>query len=260
MRIPGVSSGTTVIKSPKTSRWQLAQVVSMREETPRVKTIRLTVNSWPGHLAGQHADVRLTSDDGYHAERSYSIASPPESSLLELTVERLEDGEVSTFLTEHLRPGDTIDLRGPIGGYFVWSALHEPKPLLLVAGGSGIVPLMCMLRHRQSSGSAVPAALLYSSRTRRDVIYSKELSDIARRDRRFALQITLTRDSAPDWPGSIGRIDRSMIRAALEHLGGAADIFVCGPSGFVEATSALLLQAGQPADAIRTERFGPTGA
>ena len=167
-----------------------------------MKTIRFAVSNWPGHLAGQHADVRLTAEDGYRAERSYSIASPPEVSALELTVERLDDGEVSPFLTGQLQPDDTIQLRGPIGGHFVWSAFERRHPLLLVGGGSGIVPLMCMLRHRRLSGSAVPAALLYSARTREDVIYHEELTDLARSDPRFTLRITLTRDSAPGWSGS----------------------------------------------------------
>jgi ferredoxin-NADP reductase len=234
-------------------------VISIREETRRVKTIRFAVSNWPGHLAGQHADVRLTAEDGYRAERSYSIASPPEDSDLELTVDRLENGEVSPFLTEQLQPGDAIQLRGPIGGYFIWSAFDRRRPLLLVAGGSGVVPLMCMLRHRRLSNSAVPAALLYSCRTRDDVIYHSELTALARNDSRFTLQMTLTQDTAPGWPGRVGRIDLATVQALLDGLGGAADSFVCGPDGFVEAASKLLLLAGQPNDAIRTERFGPTG-
>ena len=249
----------TAISVPKPVAWQAARVVSIREETRRVKTIRFAVSNWPGHVAGQHADVRLTAEDGYRAERSYSIASPPEDSALELTVDRLDDGEVSPFLTGHLQPGDTIELRGPIGGYFVWSAVERRLPLLLLGGGSGVVPLMCMLRHRRLVSNAVPAALLYSSRTREDVIYRDELAALARSDPRFDLRITLTRDAAPDWPGRVGRIDLPAIQAVLEDLGGTADSFVCGPNGFVEAAAALLLQAGQPRDAIRTERFGPTG-
>ena len=259
MVIRGANSGTTVTRVPKPAAWQPATVVSIREETRRVKTIRFAVSNWPGHLAGQHADVRLTAEDGYRAERSYSIASPPEAHELELTVDRLEDGEVSPFLTGELRPDDTIQLRGPIGGYFVWSAIERRHPLLLVGGGSGIVPLMCMLRHRRLSGNAVPAALLYSVRTREDVIYQDELAEFVRRDSQFTLQVTLTRDSAPGWFGRFGRIDRPAVQALLEGLGGAADSFVCGPDGFVEAASAMLMQAGQPSHAIRTERFGPSG-
>ena len=223
-----------------------------------MKTIQFAVSNWPGHLAGQHADVRLTAEDGYRAERSYSIASPPESSALELTVDRLEDGEVSPFLTGQLQPGDMIQLRGPIGGYFVWSAFEPRRPLLLVGGGSGVVPLMCMLRHRKSQGSTIPTALLYSSRTRDDVIYHAELTALARSDPQFTLRVTLTRDAAPGWPGRVGRIDLPAIQALLESLGGAADSYVCGPNGFVAAAAELLLQAGQPRDAIRTERFGPS--
>jgi ferredoxin-NADP reductase len=248
-----------VIKVPKPVAWQTATVVSIREETRRVKTIRFAVPDWPGHLPGQHADVRLTAADGYRAERSYSIASPPEVSAVELTVDRLDGGEVSPFLTDELQPDDTLQLRGPIGGHFVWSAAERPKPLLLVAGGSGVVPLMCMLRHRHLSGSVVPTALLYSVRTRNEVIYHGELMALARSDPRFALRITLTRESAPGWTGRVGRIDLQSVKTLLEDLGGVADVYVCGSDGFVEATSALLLQAGQPPDGIRTERFGPTG-
>jgi ferredoxin-NADP reductase len=231
-------------------------VVAVREETPRVKTIRFAVPDWPGHVAGQHADVRLTAADGYRAERSYSIASPPEAAGIELTVDRLDDGEVSPFLTDALRPGDGIALRGPIGGHFVWSASRASRPLLLVAGGAGIVPLMCMLRHRRLAGSAVDAALLYSVRTRIDVIFRDELAALAGDDPRFTLQVTLTRDAAPGWAGGVGRIDRAAVQALLARLGGAPDSFVCGGDSFVEAASALLVEAGQPAAAIRTERFG----
>src|SRR5918995_4859869 len=255
----GGNSGTTVISVPKATAWQAATVVSIREETHRVKTIRFAVSNWPGHVPGQHADVRLTAEDGYRAERSFSIASPPGVSGLELTVERLDDGEVSPFLTGQLQPDDTIQLRGPIGGSFVWSGFERRNPLLLVGGGSGVVPLMCMLRHRRLSGSAVPAALLYSCRTREEVIYHEELADIAGRDPRFTLRITLTRDSAPGWSGAVGRIDLPAVQELLETVGGAGDTFVCGSDGFVEAASALLLQAGYPREAIRTERFGPTG-
>ena len=248
-----------VISVPKTTAWQAATVVSIREETHRVKTIRFAVANWPGHVAGQHADLRLTAEDGYRAERSFSIASPPDAPGLELTVERLDDGEVSPFLTEELKPSDTIELRGPIGGSFLWSAAEARNPLLLVGGGSGVVPLMCMLRHRRLAGSAVRAALLYSSRTREEVIYQDELTDLARSDPRFTLRLTLTRDVAPGWPGAVGRINLPAVQALLNDLGGVADSFVCGSDGFVEAASALLVQAGQPATAIRTERFGPTG-
>ena len=255
----GGNSGTTVIKAPTPAAWQPATVVSIREETRRVKTIQFAVSNWPSHLAGQHADVRLTAEDGYRAERSYSIASPPEVSVLELTVERLDDGEVSQFLSGQLEPDDTIQLRGPIGGHFVWSGPEWRNPLLLVGGGSGVVPLMCILRHRRLSGSKVPAALLYSARTREDVIYLDELIALARDDPRFTLRITLTRDFEPGWFGAKGRIDLPLVQALLKDLGGAADSYVCGGADFVEVAAALLLQAGQPREAIRTERFGPTG-
>ena len=255
----GGNSGTTVTRAPKPAAWQPATVVSIREETRRVKTIRFAVSNWPGHFPGQHADVRLTAEDGYRAERSYSIASPPEVSTLELTVDRLDDGEVSPFLTGQLQPDDMIQLRGPIGGSFVWSGFERRNPLLLVGGGSGVVPLMCMLRHRRLSGSSVPAALLYSCRTREEVIYHEELAEIARSDPRFTLRITLTRDAAPGWSGAVGRIGLPAVQELLRDLGGTADSFVCGSDGFVEAASVLLMQAGQPAHTIRTERFGAAG-
>jgi ferredoxin-NADP reductase len=223
-----------------------------------VKTIRFAMADWPGHVPGQHADVRLTADDGYRAERSYSIASP-DTSAVELTVDRLDDGEVSPFLTDQLRPGDTIELRGPIGGHFVWSATERSAPLLLVGGGSGVVPLMCMLRHRRASGSIVPAALLYSCRTREDIIYRDELAALAEHDPRLTLWITLTREIAPGWSGHTGRVGRAAVQVLLDRLGGTVDSFVCGTDGFVELASTLLLQAGQPRASIRTERFGPAG-
>ena len=250
---------TNLITPPKPTRWQAATVDSIREETPRVKTIRFAVPNWPGHLAGQHADVRLTAEDGYRAERSYSIASAPDAPGPELTVERLEEGEVSPFLTGELRPGDTIEFRGPIGGHFIWSAPDARRPLLLIGGGCGVVPLMCMLRHRMRSGSSVPAALLYSSRTREDVIYREELDEFARTDPHVTLRVTLTRERPSAWSGTVGRIDLPMVKALVEQLGGMADCFLCGRDAFVEAASALLMQAGQPAETIRTERFGATG-
>jgi ferredoxin-NADP reductase len=249
-----------VTSVPKPAAWQPATVVSIRDETPRVKTIRFEVSNWPGHLPGQHVDVRLTAEDGYRAERSYSIASPPEMSTVELTVERLEDGEVSAFLTGQLQPNDTIELRGPIGGYFVWSASNWRTPLLLVGGGTGIVPLMCILRHRRLTRSVVPTTLLYSARTRQDVIYYDELTDIAADDPQLTLRITLTRDVEPGWSGASGRVNLAVVQALLNDLGGVADSFVCGSTDFVEAASALLVQAGLPPAMIRTERFGPTGA
>jgi ferredoxin-NADP reductase len=243
--------------APRRIPWRVGTLASRRRETPTAHTFVLDVPGWPGHRAGQHVDVRLTAEDGYRAERSYSIASPPESGDLELTVDRLEDGEVSPFLTEQLRAGDTVELRGPIGGHFVWSAAERRNPLLLLGGGSGVVPLMCILRHRKLTGSAVPTTLVYSSRTRADVIYHDELTALAHSDPRFTLLTTLTRDSAPGWSGRVGRIDLHVIRTLLEGVSGEADSFVSGPNGFVEAAAAFLVQAGQPPGAIRTERFGP---
>ena len=248
-----------MISVPKPTAWQAATAVAIRTETPRVKTIRFAVPNWPGHLPGQRVEVRLTAEDGYRAERAYSIASPPEAPGVELTVERLEDGEVSPFLTGELRPGDTVDVRGPIGGRFVWAAAEARRPLLLVGGGCGVVPLMCMLRHRMLSVSRVPAALLYSCRTREDVIYHAELGKFARGDSAFMLHVTLTRERPPGWAGALGRIDLPMVSALAERLGGTADCFVCGRDGFVKTASVLLMEAGQPAEAIRTERFGATG-
>ena len=259
MATPGVNSAMTGIKPPRPSRWQPAAVVAIRRETPRVSTIRLDAKAWPGHLAGQHADVRLIAEDGYRAERSYSIASPPEESCLELTVERIEAGEVSPYLTGELRVGDTIEIRGPIGGHFVWSAAAATRPLLLMGGGSGVAPLMCVLRHRRLSKSVIPAALLYSARTRDEVIYQQELETLAT-DPTLCVAITLTRDAAGDWRGARGRIDLPVVQRLLAFLGeGTVDSFVAGSSGFVERAADLILQAGQPAQAIRTERFGPTG-
>ena len=259
MATHGASSVTKAINRPKPIRWQAATVVSIRQQTPRVKTIEFDVRDWPGHLPGQHVDVRLTAEDGYRAERSYSIASPPEVSGVHITVDRLEDGEVSPFLTGELTPGDIIEVRGPIGGHFAWSVADASHPLLLVGGGSGVVPLMCMLRHRRLRGSSVPAALLYSARTREDVIYRDELTEMAQSDSEFRLHITLTREDPPGWPGGLGRIALPHVQAHIEALGGLADTFICGGDNFVEAAATLLLQAGQPAESVRTERFGAAG-
>ena len=239
---------------------KVATVERVIRETPQAVTLQMDVPDWPGHRAGQHVEVRLTAEDGYRAERSYSLASPPEVPALEITVERLEDGEVSPFLTDQLSAGDTIELRGPIGRYFAWSASDGSRPLLLIAGGSGIVPLMCMLRHRRLAASTVPAALLYSARSRDEVIYRDELAALSQGDAGVTVHITLTRDREPGWTGGTGRIGTTAIQELLRTLGGEADSFVCGGDGFVEAASALLVEAGQPREAIRTERFGQMGA
>jgi ferredoxin-NADP reductase len=236
--------------------WLAAEVVELRGETPSVKTIAFDVPDWPGHLPGQHVDVRLTAEDGYQAERSYSIASAPEDTRVELTVERIDDGEVSPYLTEDLQPGDRIELRGPIGGYFVW----EPSrggPVLLVGGGSGIVPLMAMLRRRAAVGSDVDATLVFSSRSWEDVIYRDELGRLDGDGLRVVH--TLTRSQPPDWQGYARRVDREMLAEVGPAPEQRPQVYVCGPTPFVEAVANALLALGHEAKAIKTERFGPTG-
>jgi ferredoxin-NADP reductase len=237
--------------------WHLADVVEILDETPRVRSLVLRCPDWPGHLAGQHVDVRLTAEDGYQAQRSYSIASAPEDDDLVLTVERLEDGEVSPYLVDELRPGDQLELRGPIGGYFVWD---EPLggPLLLLAGGSGIVPLRSMLRHRAATSSSVPARLLYSSRALGEVIYREELAHLAADDA-TDVHFTLTRESPPGWTGYRRRIDRELLDELSWPAGDRALTYICGPTAFVETAASGLVELGQDAGRIRTERFGPTG-
>jgi ferredoxin-NADP reductase len=226
-------------------------VAEVTEETPTTKSIVLEPPDWQGHRAGQHVDIRLTAEDGYQAERSYSIASAPEDEHLVLTVERLEDGEVSPYLTEELRVGDTLELRGPIGGYFVW---EEPLggPLLLVGGGSGVVPLRAMLRHHRAAGSDIPARLLYSARTRDEIIYRAELDE-------FDTRITLTREQPEGWHGYTGRVSRELIEEVAWPAADGPLVYICGPTGFVEAVAELLVALGHHPGRIRTERFGPTG-
>jgi ferredoxin-NADP reductase len=231
--------------------WQVATVEQVVDETPRVRTIVLDVPDWPGHRAGQHLDVRLTAEDGYRAEREYSIASAPGEPVA-ITVERLDDGEVSPYLTEELRPGDGLELRGPIGGYFVWDA-EEGSPLLLVAGGSGVVPLRAMLRHRQRSGSDVPARLLYSSRTLEDVIYRTEL------DAHENVVYTLTREQPSGWSGYARRVDTELLAEVAWPADDDPRAFVCGPTSFVETVAAGLVELGYPPARVKTERFGATG-
>jgi ferredoxin-NADP reductase len=236
--------------------WQLGEVAELIEETPRVKTIVLDVPEWAGHRAGQHVDVRLTAEDGYQAQRSYSIASPPEDDRLAITVERLDDGEVSPYLAEELIVGDKLELRGPIGGYFVWEAA-QGGPLLLLGGGSGVVPLMAMLRHRAATRSPVPARLLYSARSLGDVIYREELDGLAEGDTTLDVLYTLTREQPPGWTGYARRVDAEMLREVAYGAEGAA--FVCGPTRFVEGVADGLLGVGYAPEQVRTERFGPTG-
>jgi ferredoxin-NADP reductase len=234
--------------------WQTATAGSVTDETPTVRTIALDVPGWPGHRAGQHVDVRLTADDGYQAERAYSIASAPGESLA-ITVERLDDGEVSPYLTEELQPGDLLEVRGPIGGYFVW----EPAfggPLMLLAGGSGVVPLRAMLRCRALAGSSVPTRLLYSSRSWQDVIYRSELDDAA-----DGVEVihALTRSQPAGWTGYARRVDGQMLAEVAWPVAQGPLAYVCGPTSFVEAVASGLVGLGYPAGRIKTERFGATG-
>jgi ferredoxin-NADP reductase len=241
--------------------WQVSRVVSVRDETPRTRTLVLHVPAWPGHRAGQHVDIRLVAEDGYRAERSYSIASAPESETVELTVERLGEGEVSPYLCDVLHEGDGLEVRGPIGGYFVWSA-NQTGPLLLIGGGSGIVPLMAMLRHRALADSMArdqaPARVLYSARTWDDVIYKDELRELA--DMSGAtISYTLTREAPRDWPGFTRRVDRAMLAEVAWPASDMPSVFVCGPTPFVESVATLLVELGHEPSRVRTERFGPTG-
>jgi ferredoxin-NADP reductase len=238
--------------------WLSAEVREIIVETPRVKTIWFGVPHWPRHLPGQHVDVRLTAEDGYQAQRSYSIASRPEDDGVALTVERLEDGEVSTFLTDELRAGDHIELRGPLGGYFTWT-VERGGPLALVAGGSGIVPLMAMVRHRATQGSQIPTHLLSSWRAVEDVIYRDELAGLAARQNGLEVTHTLTRHAPPDWRGHTRRIDRKLLLEALPAPEARPLAYVCGPTPMVESVANLLVSLGHAPERIRTERFGPTG-
>ena len=239
--------------------WQVAEVDEIVIETPRVKSLLLHVSGWQGYLPGQHVDIRLTAEDGYQAQRSYSIASAPEDELLTLTVERVMGGEVSPYLVDELRAGDRFQLRGPVGGYFVWTVATR-GPLYLIAGGSGIAPLMAMLRHRERRKVPVPTELLYSSRSLEDVIYREELDAMAHHDRNLHIAHTLSRKQPEGWVGRRGRIDRAMLIETPFPLGSKPTIFVCGPTPFVEHVSNLLVELGHDALAIKTERFGPTGA
>lgn len=238
--------------------WRIATVQRIDPETPRVASLWLDVPGWPGHRAGQHVDVRLTAEDGYQAQRSYSIASAPEQPGVTITVERLADGEVSPYLTEELRPGDGLELRGPIGGWFSWDS-REGGPLLLVAGGSGIVPLMAMLRHRAAWRSPVPVRLLYSSRSADDIVYRAELERLADGDPDLAVIHTLTRSQPPGWTGYRRRIDREMLEEVTWPAEERPLAFVCGPTPLVEAVATALVDLGHDPARVKTERFGPTG-
>jgi ferredoxin-NADP reductase len=238
--------------------WRIGEVIGIVQETPRVATLTIDVPGWPGHLAGQHIDVRLTADDGYQAQRSYSIASPPEDPRVAITVERLEDGEVSPYLVGELKPQDKLELRGPIVGYFVWRA-EVRRPLLLIAGGSGVVPLMAMIRHRAAAKSSNPTRILYSSRSFDDVIYREELERLAAADGTLKVTHTLTRSQPPGWRGYSRRLDGAMINDVAWPAKEDPQVFVCGPTPFVEAAASLLVDHGYDPGTIKTERFGATG-
>ena len=234
----------TAVEQRAPGRWQIATVESVTQETPRVKSFRMRLPMWMPHLPGQHYDVRLTAPDGYHAERSYSIASSPlDEGVIELTIDRLYDGEVSPYFHDVVVAGDQVELRGPFASYFVW---HGEQPVLLVGGGSGVVPLMSMLRHRRLTAPDLPMRLVYSVRTEADVIYADELGHDA--------LLTYTREPPPAWSGHTGRIDADMLADAAFGMGPA---YVCGTNGFVESAVQLLLQSGMEPREIRTERFGP---
>jgi ferredoxin-NADP reductase len=238
--------------------WRLAKVAEVRPETPRVVTLALEVPDWDGHRPGQHVDVRLTAEDGYQAERAYSIASAPADGWVELAVERLDDGEVSPYLAGELRQGDQLELRGPIGGYFVWEP-DRGGPLLLVGGGSGVAPLMAMVRHRAATGSKVPARLLVSSRSLDDVIFREELERLEEAGDGLAVTHTLTRAQPPGWSGYARRIDAVMLEEVGWRPGERPLAYVCGPTRLVEAVADQLVALGHDPTRVRTERFGPTG-
>jgi ferredoxin-NADP reductase len=238
--------------------WRTASLVDKRQETRTATTLVFDVSGWPGHRAGQHVDLRLTAEDGYQASRSYSIASPPEYGNVALTVERLDDGEVSPYLVDVMAPGDELELRGPVGGWFVWDT-GDSAPLLLIAGGSGIVPLMSMLRHRAARDSTVPTRLLVSARTIDDLIYGRELARLEGRDDGLEVFVTLTREAPDGWDGFTRRIDRDMLADVTWPPAEGPSTYVCGPTSFVETAADALVSLGHDAAAIRTERFGPTG-
>ena len=239
--------------------WQIASISDIKPETANVKSFTLTLPAWTRHRAGQHYDIRLTAEDGYQTQRSYSIASEPErEGEVDITVERINDGEVSTYLHDVLVPGDRIEARGPIGGYFVWEA-KLTEPLLLIAGGSGIVPLMSMIRHRAAAGAKTPMSLLYSSRNFKDIIYYDELEKLRSADGGLQIFHTLTRSQPAEWKGYTRRIDQDMLKHIASPLGRSVQVFICGPTLLVEAAANSLVKIGIKPDQIRTERFGPTG-
>ena len=258
--ISGSDVAPSVVR-PRRIEWRAATITEVIQETAHAKTLIMDVPGWPGHSAGQHVDVRLTAEDGYQAERSYSIASEPSRPTLALTIERLDDGEVSPYLTDALGVGDRIELRGPIGGYFVWEPSMTGQ-LFLVGGGSGVVPLMAMLRTRAAAAPAsrasVPATLLYSSRGWDDVIYRDEVAKLGE-DPGVKIVQTLTRSQPPGWTGFKRRIDADMLAEIAPAPSVRPHIFVCGPTALVETAAQILVELGHEPARVKTERFGPTG-
>jgi ferredoxin-NADP reductase len=239
--------------------WRPARVLEVRHESASARTLVLEVPEWPGHLPGQHVDVRLTAADGYQAQRSYSIASAPDGSRVELTVERLADGEVSPYLTDELRPGNLLELRGPIGGWFVWRP-GDTDPVLLLGGGSGVVPLMAMVRTRVANGGTRPMRLVYSTRTPDTVLYGDELCRLAEREPQLDVELVYTRRAPEGREGPVGRLDAARLATLAWPPADRPASFVCGPTGFVEAVADLLVDQGHAPGRIRTERFGPSGS
>jgi ferredoxin-NADP reductase len=237
--------------------WRPATVREVVAETPKAKTLVLDVPDWPGHRAGQHVDVRLTAEDGYQAQRSYSIASAPELGDVEITVELVDDGEVPPYLVEEVRPGDVFEVRGPIGGHFTWS-VDEGGPVLLVGGGSGLVPLMAMLRHRAARASDAETRLLVSARSAEELLYADEL-DALEPQAGLMIHRTYTRAAPPGWTGFARRVDATMLAEVGPGVDAMPRVFVCGSTGFVETVADLLVGVGHPAGRIHAERFGPTG-
>lgn len=238
--------------------WYVAKLLERRKETPTASTLVLEVPGWPGHDAGQHVDVRLRAEDGYAAVRTYSIASAPNGERIELTVELMLDGEVSPYLVEQIAPGNPVEILGPIGGWFVWKP-DQRGPAQLIAGGSGIVPLMAMVRSRRQAGATAPFRLLYSVRSPEAIYYAGELRDLAASNDGLAVTFAYTRTAPPDWKGKPKRIDAALIGGDVFAAADDAIAYVCGPTGFVEAAAGLLTQAGYEASRVKTERFGPTG-
>ena len=238
--------------------WRAATLTEARQESPSARTLVLDVPDWPGHLPGQHVDVRLTAPDGYRAQRSYSIASAwSEKGTVELTIQRLDDGEVSPYLTDVLEVGDQIEVRGPVGGWFVWRET-QPQPVLLIGGGSGVVPLMAMVRARGQSRAKQPFRMIYSVRTPDDVIYREELPRRVRDDPGFDLLLNYTRRAPDGWPGAPKRIDVATINSHGWPPDFTPDVYVCGPTTFVETAADILVALGHDPKRIRTERFGGT--